>query len=228
MSKSKNKKKFSTIIILVLIFVLLISFVSGYFLLSYQRKKFNEQVETLNRLQSQYDELKNKFDNTKSIREEIKQISELSTLEYNYTGIIEVRDPNMLWKITLPFGGTYFVCTFEATVKVGIKNAESIEINEERDENNIIQCINVNCPKSSILSHETSNYSVYSEEGESKQVYVITELDEKRENVKKEHEQKLIDNGYFEKSDQQTQALIESWIQLYYGQAVKINFTFVE
>ena len=49
MSKSKNKKKFSTIIILVLIFVLLISFVSGYFLLSYQRKKFNEQVALIDK-----------------------------------------------------------------------------------------------------------------------------------------------------------------------------------
>jgi len=118
-----------------------------------------QQVATLKK---QLDEAPSTWDDSPSkeitidmIKSEIKDIGELTTIEYLYTDAGKFEDAKKAWGINIPFTAKSFITKWDGIIKAGIKIDQIIvEINDVKKE------IIVHMPKAEILSHEINSESI--------------------------------------------------------------------
>lgn len=189
-----------------------------------QSDKIEELEQKAKEMADQIDELLTEevtvFD-AGAVMEEIKNISELATVEYRYTNVGTLDATKKFsfidWKV--PFSDKTVIVTMDGRIKAGTDLSQvKITGNEWKKE------ITVSLPKSSILSNELfeKSFKIYEEKDSVWNPITLTESNELRIQIKEKAEQNAIDNQILEQADERAQQLIQSVIEA--GPNIKGNY----
>lgn len=156
-----------------------------------------------------------------AVMEEIKNISELATVEYRYTNVGTLDASKKFsfidWKV--PFSDKTVIVTMDGRIKAGTDLSQvKITGNEWKKE------ITVSMPKASILSNELfeKSFKIYEEKDSVWNPITLTESNELRIQIKEKAEQNAIDNQILEQADERAKQLIQSVIEA--GPNIKGNY----
>ena len=146
------------------------------------------------------------------VMEEIKNISELASVEYRYTNVGTLDSARVFtfmkeWKV--PFSQKAAIVTMDGTIKAGIDLSQvKIESNENK------KVITVKMPESRILSNELdeNSFKVYQEDESVWNQITLTDSKELRDQIKKQAEKNAVDNKILEQASEKAEQLVKSII----------------
>lgn len=142
----------------------------------------------------------------------IQSISELATLEYQYTnvGVVDGKKQFSFWNQNIPFTGKTAVIVMDGKIKVGIDCAQA-----DVKENKLKKEIVVVLPHSEILSNELDENSMQVVEDEQSIFNKLTEED--HNDLRKQIKEKAFENAkksnVQEMADERAQLLIKDMIE---------------
>lgn len=152
----------------------------------------------------------------------IQDVSELATLEYQYTnvGIVDGEKQFSFWNQKIPFTGKTAVIVMDGEIKVGIDCSKAeVDCDDKKKE------IVVKLPPSAILSNELDEKSMTVVEDEQSIVNKLTQED--HNNLRKQIKEKALENAkksnVLEVADERAQLLIKDMIESFPN--VKGNYT---
>ena len=153
-------------------------------------------------------------DSSRPIGESIREISELATLEYDYTYIEEFKKSRELdfsfVDVDIPFTQKKFIASFDGTIKYGV-NLKKIDEPEIDDVN---KTITFSMPEIVLMSHEINFDSVKLWHKENNLFYPIQPNDtvEFEKENKARAEKQAIKRGIIEKVQDHTTSVITSFV----------------
>ena len=136
---------------------------------------------------------------------QIKEIKEMSTIQYKYKELASREDWNTLFNIKLPFTKSSFILTYTGVLKLGIDFAETkIEVDEGS------KTIKVTLPESKVLSNEIDMKSikVYDETNSIFNPVKINDYAQFTQSGKENAEADARENGIFEQSKEVAKKII--------------------
>ena len=136
---------------------------------------------------------------------QIKEIKEMSTIQYKYKELASREDWNTLFNIKLPFTKSSFILTYTGVLKLGIDFAETkIEVDEGS------KTIKVTLPESKVLSNEIDMKSikVYDETNSIFNPVKIEDYAQFTQSGKENAEADARENGIFEQSKEVAKKII--------------------
>ena len=134
MSEKKEKKFRITMNQIVIIFIAMAAMAVCFFLGTLKTEKVTEITET-------------------TLLEQLKGISDLATVEYNYTNMAKFEKNNDLNGWTIPLTTTSFILSYDGQITAGIHLEEvKFDVNEMK--------IKVTVPEAEVLSHQMDEKSV--------------------------------------------------------------------
>ena len=136
---------------------------------------------------------------------QIKEIKEMSTIQYKYKELASREDWNTLFNIKLPFTKSSFILTYTGVLKLGIDFAETkIEVDEGS------KTIKVTLPESKVLSNEIDMKSikVYDETNSIFNPVKIDDYAQFTQSGKENAEADARENGIFEQSKEVAKKII--------------------
>lgn len=152
----------------------------------------------------------------------IQDVSELATLEYQYTnvGIVDGEKQFSFWNQKIPFTGKTAVIVMDGEIKVGIDCSKTeVDCDDKKKE------IVVKLPPSAILSNELDEKSMTVVEDEQSIFNKLTQED--HNNLRKQIKEKALENAkksnVLEVADERAQLLIKDMIESFPN--VKGNYT---
>ena len=152
----------------------------------------------------------------------IKEINELSTIEYNYTDLGKYENYTDFYGWKVPFTTSKFICTYSGKIKAGFDlSTASLSL-----ENDTIT-ITLSTPK--ILSH-TIDYDSLEIIDESYSVFnkiTITQYNEFYKQQAKKTEEKSIENGLLVSAKENGEIFIKNIIQQLSDQQYNILFNYI-
>lgn len=152
----------------------------------------------------------------------IQDVSELATLEYQYTnvGIVDGEKQFSFWNQKIPFTGKTAVIVMDGEIKVGI-DCSKAEVDCDDKNKEIV----VKLPPSAILSNELDEKSMTVVEDEQSIFNKLTQED--HNNLRKQIKEKALENAkksnVLEVADERAQLLIKDMIESFPN--VKGNYT---
>ena len=171
----------------------------------------NHVEQAVNYIMDQVTETVNTFD-AGILEEEIKNISELATINYYYTGVGTLDSSHTFSFIdwTVPFSKKTIVVTMDGIIKAGIDLSKAkIESDESK------KTITVSLPKSTILSNELieNSLQVYQEDTPLLNELSVEDTNGLRTQIKEKALQQATNNKIFQLADERAQQLIKSIIE---------------
>ncbi len=150
--------------------------------------------------------------NAGAVTEEIKNISELASVEYRYTNVGTLDSARVFtfmkeWKV--PFSKKAAIVTMDGTIKAGIDLSQvQIDCNENK------KAITVKMPESRILSNELdeNSFKVYQEDESVWNQITLTDSKDLRDQIKKQAEKNAIDNKLLDQASEKAEQLVQSII----------------
>ena len=147
------------------------------------------------------------------VMDEIKNISELASVEYRYTNVGTLDSARVFtfmkeWKV--PFSKKAAIVTMDGVIKAGIDLSQvKIESNENK------KTITVTMPESRILSNELDekSFKVYQEDESVWNQITLTDSKELRDQIKKQAEQNAVENKILEQASDKAEQLVRSIIE---------------
>lgn len=139
------------------------------------------------------------------IREEVVKIGELASLEYNYTKLAKRVVSSKISQM-LPFiSDDELFYSFDGVIKLGIDCTQA-NIRKDDEERKIF----IYLPPVKILSHEIdeSSYTVYDQSGD----FSAQVLSEYREEDKQEQEERIKENGLYERARKNAEDTIKTML----------------
>jgi hypothetical protein len=136
---------------------------------------------------------------------QIKEIKEMSTIQYKYKQLASREDWNTLFNIKLPFTKSSFILTYTGVLKLGIDFAETkIEVDEGS------KTIKVTLPESKVLSNEIDMKSikVYDETNSIFNPVKIDDYAQFTQSGKENAEADARESGVFEQSKEVAKKII--------------------
>lgn len=136
---------------------------------------------------------------------QIKEIKEMSTIQYKYKQLASREDWNTLFNIKLPFTKSSFILTYTGVLKLGIDFAETkIEVDEGS------KTIKVTLPESKVLSNEIDMKSikVYDETNSIFNPVKIDDYTQFTQSGKENAEADARESGAFEQSKEVAKKII--------------------
>ncbi len=136
---------------------------------------------------------------------QIKEIKEMSTIQYKYKELASREDWNTLFNIKLPFTKSSFILTYTGVLKLGIDFAETkIEVDEGS------KTIKVTLPESKVLSNEIDMKSikVYDETNSIFNPVKIDDYAQFTQSGKENAEADARESGVFEQSKEVAKKII--------------------
>lgn len=136
---------------------------------------------------------------------QIKEIKEMSTIQYKYKQLASREDWNTLFNIKLPFTKSSFILTYTGVLKLGIDFAETkIEVDEGS------KTIKVTLPESKVLSNEIDMKSikVYDETNSIFNPVKIDDYAQFTQSGKENAEADARESGVFEQSNEVAKKII--------------------
>lgn len=136
---------------------------------------------------------------------QIKEIKEMSTIQYKYKQLASREDRNTLFNIKLPFTKSSFILSYTGVLKLGIDFAETkIEVDEGS------KTIKVTLPESKVLSNEIDMKSikVYDETNSIFNPVKIDDYAQFTQSGKENAEADARESGVFEQSNEVAKKII--------------------
>ncbi len=140
-----------------------------------------------------------------SLKEALNEISELATIEYNYTSMGQFENSNDFYGVKMPFSTKKFVVSFDGVIKAGVDlDRTYVEMREKE--------IIVTMPKAEILSHEIyeNSLQVYDEKNGLFNSLTITDFNEFYIEQKSAMEKRAIEKGMLEKAHERAEDSIKN------------------
>ena len=136
---------------------------------------------------------------------QVKELKELTTIQYKYKNIATREDWNTLFNIKLPFTKSSFIVTYTGVLKIGIDLSET---KVEVDENN--KKINIILPEPKILSNDLdlSSVKVYDEKNSIFNPVKIKDYSEFPKSGKENAEADAKESGVFQQSKEVAKKVI--------------------
>ena len=148
------------------------------------------------------------------IKEGLKDIGELATEEYDYTGV-ETYDESKSFKgFEIPFTKSRFIYSYDGTIKAGI-DFTSIEV--EKDD--LKKLVTVTLPEAEILSSEVDekSFQLYDEKNSIFNPISVSDVNETVIRLKETAERKAVEKGLLERANRNAQALIKNFVKSTYS-----------
>ncbi len=181
-------KRIKKILIIILIISLL---VAGFFLT--KKISMERRVESL----------------SSNIKEQINNISELSTIKYNYTNIAEYKDNLQFSGINIPFSSKGYLVKYSGYIKAGI-DLNQVEIDLiGTDKAEVI------LPKSEVMENVISEEDVYfyNEKDSAFNKLKFDDLYKLLKDEKQKTEKELIDKGLLNDADENAMITIRLMLE---------------
>ena len=147
-----------------------------------------------------------------AVMEEIRNISELATVEYRYTNVGTLDSSKTFtfldWKV--PFSDKVAIVTMDGIIKAGTDLSQcKVTCNETK------KLITVTLPESKILSNELfeQSFKVYEEKDSVWNPITLDESKELRVQIKEKARQNAIDNNVLAEADNRARQLIQKLIE---------------
>jgi hypothetical protein len=145
--------------------------------------------------------------NCESITEKLISVSELSTVKYNYSNVISIKDSLKFKDFTIPFTEKSFVLKYSGLITAGVDLSKA-EVSITN--NNLLVIL----PPSIILNHNINEEEIFIYDEKSSAFNKLNIKDMLKEIVaeKEKTEKTLIDNGFLEKADSDTIKFLQSFL----------------
>ncbi|BFT65857.1 DUF4230 domain-containing protein [Parvimonas parva] len=136
---------------------------------------------------------------------QIKELKELSTIQYKYKEIVSREDWNTLFNVKLPFTKSSFIVSYTGILKIGIDLAET-KINVDEGG----KTIKITLPESKILSNELDfkSLKVYDEKNSIFNPIKVEDYTEFTQGGKENAEKDARESGIFEQSKEVAKKII--------------------
>ncbi len=136
---------------------------------------------------------------------QIKELKELSTIQYKYKEVVSREDWNTLFNFKLPFTKSSFIVSYTGILKIGIDLAET-KINVDEGS----KTIKIILPESKILSNELDfkSLKVYDEKNSIFNPIKVEDYTEFTQGGKENAEKDARENGVFEQSKEVAKKII--------------------
>lgn len=154
------------------------------------------------------------------VEEKLTTISELSTVKYNYSNIISIKNSLKYKDFIIPFTQKSFVIKYNGFINAGVDLSKA-KVSVEK--NNLI----VNLPPSTILNHTVNEEEIFVFDESSSAFNKLNMKDMLKEIIseKEKTESNLIKEGFLEKVDTDTIKFLENFFKElgYTNIYIKIN-----
>ena len=195
----QKRKKFNKIIIL-LIFLILFGIVM-YFIFNVYKKE-------------------NEYKDTIKVIDTLKQTLDISTVKYNYSNIVEIKKDKSISSIKIPFTEKSFIIKYSGVINAGVKPEDIKIISEKEDE------ITIQIKKCQILDHyiDDENIYIYDIKNSLFNKLDIQEILDEMNSCKKEYEKNIINEGFLDEVEENTEYSIRNILNNIGYDVVNINF----
>lgn len=145
--------------------------------------------------------------NCQSITEKLISVSELSTVKYNYSNVISIKDSLKFKDFTIPFTEKSFVLKYSGFITAGVDLSKA-EVSITN--NNLLVIL----PPSIILNHNINEEEIFIYDEKSSAFNKLNINDMLKEIVaeKEKTEKALIDDGFLEKVDSDTMKFLQGFL----------------
>lgn len=145
------------------------------------------------------------------LSQQIQGISELASVEYNYTNMGKFENQATFYGWKVPFTTKSFIVSYDGSIKAGIDMSQvEVKINGKN--------IDVNMPEAKILSHEIDEKSIEVFD-ETKNIFnqiSITDYNSFAIDQKENMEQRVLDKGLLNEAQEKAQNTIRTFIESSY------------
>lgn len=144
-----------------------------------------------------------------TLENQIKNIKELSTVQYYYTNMGAFENQNEFYGIKIPLTLKKFIVTYDGVIKAGV-SLENVKVTV--DENEII----VDLPEGEILSHEIYEDSlmIYDEKNSIFNPINVEDYNTFAKDQKETMEQKAIERGILDEAIEDVKVAIEDGLNI--------------
>lgn len=138
----------------------------------------------------------------------ISHIQELSTVKYNYSGVIGYKDAMKIFKINIPLTEKYFLIKYNGYLKAGV-DFDKIIVNVEEER------VFVSMPRSRIFDVviDENSMTVYNESDNAFNPIKITDLTQALTNEKETMKRDAIKQGVLKEANQHAELAIRSLLE---------------
>lgn len=147
--------------------------------------------------------------NTSTIAEKVEKIAEISTIKYNYSSVVALKDSMKLKDIPIPFTGKSFIVKYNGYIKFGtdFKN-KTINLSSDKKK------VTITLSKSRVLDNvaDTKNLMVYDERYSIFNRYGAEDMIDEIAKEQKRIEGTLVKEGYIEKANKEVEILLKGML----------------
>lgn len=145
------------------------------------------------------------------LSQQIQGISELATVEYNYTNMGKFENQATFYGWKVPFTTKSFIVSYDGKIKAGIDMSQvEVKVNGKK--------ITISVPESKILSHEIDEESIEVFD-ETKNIFnqiSITDYNQFAIDQKNQLEKNAIEKGLLEESQEKVEDVLKTFIKSSY------------
>lgn len=184
-----KKKLLISVAVIAVLGALAGAFFGGIKYLEYQNEKNKPTVDTI------------------SLSEELSEISELATMEYNYTNTVSYDSHLDFYGYRIPFTTNFFIISYDGTIKAGVDLSKA-QITLEGE------IITVTLPPAKIISHEI-DYDSFQALDESYSIFnkiTITDYASFTADQNSKMEEKALASGLLNKARENAVLVVRSFI----------------
>lgn len=145
------------------------------------------------------------------LSQQIQSISELATVEYNYTNMGKFENHNTFYGWEVPFTTKSFIISYDGKIKAGIDMTQ-VEVKLKHKE------IDITVPQAKILTHEIDEKSieVFDETQNIFNQISITDYHQFTIDQKDKVEKNVKEKGFIEEAQKKAESAIKTFIQSSY------------
>lgn len=169
---------------------------------------------------------------TYSIREQITEVAQLTTYDYNFTQILyySSKNTNTPFSIEIPFSENKYIATIDGTASV-YTNLDLVSFEPTYSLSGLLISVDITLPHAEIKQPIALDFSTLNVL-EDRNGFLNDISNQQKNDLLVEtyatQTEKIKSSGLLEKADQRVQELISTQLQNTYGKNVQVNFKFID
>ncbi len=219
MKKIKKYFKIAQILIPALLVIICVFLLQSRRFQKNEIKELSEKLEEMERSQLELD----------TIREEVKQISQYSVMEYSYTSIVRISDKKTINGIEIPLTENMLIATVDGKMNIGI-NGDDVGFTERKDADGKVTEVRLTIPHAEIQDNytEAESFKIYDERHNIFNPVKVADYNDKVVEAQEKEKQKVQESDMLGRADERIKYLLSAHFQALYGNSVKITCEFFE
>ncbi|MCR5654460.1 MAG: DUF4230 domain-containing protein [Lachnospiraceae bacterium] len=150
-----------------------------------------------------------KFSHT-TVQKGIRGMGELVTAEYFFTHVERVDDAKTLFDTDIEFAKSYFIYSYDGSVKAGV-NFEGVELEVNEDD----KIVTVTIPEAEIVSSEIDDgsFKLYDEQQSIFNNISVEDYAKSFEDMKRKEEEEAVNDGLLDEAQENAEDMIEGFLE---------------